>query len=54
MKRKNPAAVALTTKQLERDYRCDCGKLLFKGLLKEGKIEIKCQRCVEIKVFEAM
>lgn len=31
------------------DYRCDCGKLLFKGLLLSCKLEIKCKRCGTIK-----
>jgi phage FluMu protein Com len=33
------------------EYRCNCGKLLFKGELKECKVEIKCRRCSEIKLF---
>ena len=34
------------------EYRCNnCGKLLFKGELKDCTIEIKCKRCGEIKVF---
>jgi len=33
------------------EYRCDCGKLLFKGTLVDCKIEIKCKRCGEIKLI---
>jgi len=31
------------------EYRCNCGKLLFKGSGLSGKIEIKCKRCGTIK-----
>jgi PAS domain S-box-containing protein len=36
------------------EYRCDCGRLLFKGVLLRCKVEIKCKRCGKIKsiVFE--
>lgn len=34
------------------EYRCDCGKLLFKSPFFMGRIEIKCRRCSAIKVFE--
>lgn len=27
------------------DYRCKCGKLLFKGLLFSSVVEVKCKRC---------
>lgn len=27
------------------EYRCTCGKLLFKGLLCEGCVQVKCRRC---------
>lgn len=30
---------------LIEDYRCSCGRLLFKGMLLGGTIEIKCPRC---------
>lgn len=34
------------------EYRCDvCKRLLFKGELKEGKIEIKC-KCKNIVIFD--
>jgi len=34
------------------EYRCQCGKLLFKGLLIIGVIETKCKRCGQIKLFQ--
>ena len=35
------------------EYRCPiCNQLLFKGNLKEGNIQIKCQRCKKIINFE--
>ena len=36
----------------EKEFRCrSCGKLFFKGVLpKDGKIEIKCNRCKEVNV----
>ena len=30
------------------DYRCECGKLLLKGIFFDGTLEIKCRRCGEI------
>ncbi|MDP3962886.1 MAG: hypothetical protein Q8Q39_00085 [bacterium] len=36
-----------------REYRCkQCGKLLFKGILVESEIEVKCRGCHEISVFK--
>jgi len=35
-----------------KEYRCDCGKLLFKGLLGSAVIEIKCRRCGKVNMFE--
>jgi len=30
----------------QNEFRCDgCGKLLFKGIVVEGEIEIKCRQC---------
>ena len=35
-----------------REYRCPkCQKLLFRGLLIDSQIEIKCSRCREIRVL---
>ncbi|MDD4412631.1 MAG: PAS domain S-box protein [Patescibacteria group bacterium] len=27
------------------EYRCNCGKLLFKGIFFDGTLEIKCKKC---------
>lgn len=35
-----------------REYHCDCGKLLCKGLIFDGEIQIKCKRCGRIKKIE--
>ena len=35
-----------------REYRCECGKLLFKGLLFLGVVEIKCKRCGKMPAME--
>ncbi len=33
------------------EYRCrDCHKLLFKGLLVEGELEVKCKTCHTLNV----
>ncbi|HUO55865.1 MAG TPA: hypothetical protein VMU27_00285, partial [Candidatus Paceibacterota bacterium] len=34
------------------EYRCSCGKLLFKGTLSAGVVEVKCRRCGSTKQFE--
>jgi phage FluMu protein Com len=34
-----------------KEYRCSCNKLLFKGVLIDCKIEIKCRRCGGIKTI---
>lgn len=33
------------------EYRCACGRLLFKGLLVQGVVEVKCHRCSEHTSF---
>lgn len=36
------------------EYRCtQCRKLLFKGLLVEGELEIKCKACHALNVVAA-
>jgi len=37
---------------LLKEYRCACGKLLFKGFLANAVIEIKCKRCEKVNLFE--
>ncbi len=35
-----------------REYRCaTCKKLLFKGLLVDSEVEIKCKRCQSMNTF---
>ena len=33
------------------EYRCTCGKLLFKGLLCQCVVELKCRRCGSITTW---
>ncbi|GEM_PF-2770204 len=28
-----------------QDFRCRCGKLLFRGVLMESNVEVKCRKC---------
>src|SRR6185503_1214329 len=35
-----------------RDYHCTCGKLLCKGAIFDGEIQIKCKRCGKIQAIE--
>lgn len=37
-----------------REYRCKCGKLLFKGVLMLGVVEVKCRRCGAIFLQEEL
>lgn len=34
------------------DYHCTCGKLLCKGAIFDGEIQIKCKRCGKIQTVE--
>lgn len=34
------------------EYRCTCGKLLFKGFILISVVEIKCKRCGATKTFK--
>lgn len=34
------------------EYRCACGKLLFRGLLLLSIVEVKCKRCGAVKQFK--
>jgi phage FluMu protein Com len=38
-------------KETLKEYRCGCGKLLFKGSLFSGTVEIKCRHCRDIASF---
>lgn len=35
-----------------KEYRCNCGKLLFKGSLTVATVEVKCKRCEKVSLFE--
>ncbi len=37
--------------ELLNDYRCECGKLLLRGLVLSGEIEIKCKYCKCVKTL---
>ena len=38
---------------IAKEYRCpDCDKLLFKGLLIDSEVAIKCRRCRAIKTLK--
>ena len=43
--------MTMTESSILNEYRCDCGKLLFKGVLSVCRVEIKCKRCGAIKVI---
>lgn len=34
------------------EYRCACGRLLFKGFILMSIVEIKCKRCGEVRTFK--
>lgn len=34
-----------------KEYRCRCGKLLFKGSIVLSAVEIKCKRCGNLEIF---
>ncbi len=37
------------------DYRCHaCQKLLFKGVLVDSEVEVKCKRCNEMNTFQGL
>lgn len=36
------------------EHRCKCGKLLFKGMLFDGSIEIKCKRCDRLNKIDSI
>lgn len=41
-------------KQLHEDFRCACGKLLFRGLILTGEVEVKCRFCKETRVIHGL
>lgn len=34
-----------------KEFRCPCGKLLFKGNLLGSVVEIKCKKCGRVQLF---
>ena len=41
----------MKTTTSSQEYRCSCGKLLFKGDVVKGCVEIKCKRCGMMRVI---
>ncbi len=39
-------------KDIHEDFRCPCGKLLLRGLILSGTIEIKCRFCKKIQTLD--
>ena len=39
---------------IQIDYRCSCGKLLFRGLVFRSSVEVKCSRCNRMNFFEGL
>lgn len=37
-----------------KEFRCNCGKLLFKGVLIASVVEIKCLRCRAINTLHGL
>ncbi len=33
------------------EYRCECNRLLFRGILESACVEVKCKRCGHMNVF---
>jgi len=38
----------MSNKLILIEYRCDCGKLLLKGIFLTGIIELKCKYCHKV------
>jgi phage FluMu protein Com len=41
-------------KEILEDYRCTCGKLLFRGLILTGGVEVKCKYCKNIQTIDGL
>jgi PAS domain S-box-containing protein len=41
-------------KEILQDYRCECGKLLLRGLIFTGGIEVKCKYCKKIQTINGL
>lgn len=37
-----------------QEYRCECGKLLFKGVLVDSEVEVKCKGCKKLVTLKGM
>lgn len=38
-----------------QEYRCEkCKKLMFKGILVDSEVEIKCRACGEMSIFKGI
>ncbi|MEK7627919.1 MAG: hypothetical protein AAB421_00665 [Patescibacteria group bacterium] len=42
------------TVEILNDYRCSCGKLLFRGMVLTGSIEIKCRYCKRVETVDGL
>jgi phage FluMu protein Com len=40
-------------KEVSEDFRCACGKLLFRGMILSGAIEVKCRSCKRIETIQS-
>lgn len=43
-----------TTLSVLKEYRCQCGKLLFKGYLLMSLVEVKCKSCGRLRSFHGI
>ncbi len=43
--------MASTASYISREYRCSCGKLLFRGILFKSRVDIKCLRCGHVQTL---
>jgi phage FluMu protein Com len=37
--------------KLLQEYRCVCNKLLFKGYILKGGVQVKCKKCSRIQHY---
>lgn len=41
-------------REILNDYRCSCGKLLLRGLIITGGVEVKCRYCKQTRTIEGI
>lgn len=41
-------------RKILREYRCTCGKMLFRGLILTGGVEIKCRFCKKVHTIAGL